>query len=1024
MSRAESFLRGGTPCTEVPELIDVLSSAGKLYTRWRFVAYYPQRWLHDTVENRMTAPLYFLVFAAATAAGADAVDAGAYSPISTAVGNSVQDARSPTTHPNSPPLAHENEASEWHLLCHTVLPNGAIPHESIQRDGVADNGSGGGGGGRSASIGSAAESVTVGGGGVGALRTLLRTLPSGLHPSVSLEWLSVMDGQAYQRMGLMSQAIFESTVAPAVAEVLGRHWKPRSYTPVGGGNNEEEIKASLVACAHYVHNSRCASSVNFVRRDASAPSLGMEKRATSDAAVRPFVDSVVRAVARWITSVASLRTLTTDASVPALPQTCRDVLYPAVSSLPRCLYTSLFVEAEHVTALPSAPLADPETLTGMAKLRAERDAGIAQWKQKVGEYTSFTLPGVAGGAPSSACPSPSPAATRPFRHVILLQRPIEDKKHIDVDNRDAGPLAPQPIGAELHLLQDRGDVLYTLEQLGNRSNIHFLYVDTLPDDGEVLVQLTPVEGTPFDDLEAYFQCVPTDSPVLTAAPASRCADSCCGVVVPRVLFRRPTGKTQKVNPIATAQVEVEVLPPTAEMTAAAVAALHFLAAHVEELKGSDGGSPALPPCAAASSFNTKPPRGYTLKVPPVDLALVPSKKCGWCGRRREALLRCGSCKTVLYCCKRHQALDWKEGSHKVECKLWRHARELHECVVERWAAGTSLTWKERNPRDARAGPVQKGKGWSCAATLVQFIKDVETEAARHGVKGLDGLSGGVFNIHVTGVDSASLDEFLRVVADQLGELAHTPHQYRVLLCADAFSDAQRNAVWAVWRSPTGDQEAPLWLTPSTGILGDTWHSKGSNEEATGPAACVALVRCYGVKYHNVNRGDCGSGDSPSAILSFGPFNGEGCTYLNAALEVFAGQDVGTLPLRLVDSSYVGAVRTRDALHARLRSSDVCPAATKSRASELITQAKEREGAEVCDAAAQTYVASGGQRHPFQIVFNDAGAVAQEVTETETPPTMNSSEAAAVARETREARAGSAVPHFVNSYMFDAYPSDF
>ncbi|KPA81082.1 hypothetical protein ABB37_04440 [Leptomonas pyrrhocoris] len=1007
MSLAESFLRGGTPCTEVPELAEVLSSIGTTYKHWRFVAYYPQRWLHDDVANRTTAPLYFLVFAAPERRASAGISS---SSVSAAKKQWEESPQAASSHAAS---LHQMDNAAWHLLCYTVLPNGAIPHETYECEGINDCGSGG-----------VREGVTSGGGGVGALRTLLRTIPAFLHPSASLEWFSVVYGQAYCRMGLMSEPVFEDTVAPAVAEALIRFWKPRHGSVVG---EEKQDFVSVVTSAHYVHDGHCVKTIDLTR-DNAFTSLHPIRHVAADAGVHSFVEEVVRAAAQWMLSTASstaVRSLTGDASVPSLPDEGKNLLHPIVAMLPPCLYTSLFVEADHVKAARGAPLVDPASVTGLARLRAERDAGVAQWKGKIGEYTTFTLPD---------CPASS---TRAFQHVILLQRPIVEKRHVDVDNRDPGPLTPQPIGAELHLLQDRGDVLYTLEQLGNRANIQFLYSDTLPDDGEVLVQLSPVEGTPFCDLETYFRGVADDAPVLHSAPASRCAGSCCGVVVPRVLYRRPTGKAEKANPIATAQAGVEVLPPTTEMVKAAAAALQFLAAHAEEINNEADSPATVTPSssAVAAPPSAVPPRpGYTLRVPPVDLSLVPPKKCGWCSRRREVLLRCGSCKAVTYCCKRHQELDWRQGTHKTECKLWRHARELHERVVERWAASTPLTWRVAEPAgDTQEELVQKGSGWSCAATVAQFIKDVGAEASSHrGVPRPGGFSGDVWSIHVAGFEPNCLAEFVRAAMDQFSCFDDGTRQYRVLLCADTFTDAQRNAVWAVRRSP-GLGQPRVWRTPSTGVLGDAWHCKGGNEAETRSAACVALIRCCGVKYHNVDRGSgkddvAGLGERPSAVISFGPFNGEGCTYLNAALEVFAGQDVGVVPLRLVDSSYVGAARTRDALMARISSSDACVATAKSRASELVSRAKEKESAEVQDDAAPAYMASAGRHLPFQILFNDGGAVAREVT-AGTPTTngvdgAGGTAATATASEVGKARAGGAMPHYANSYLFDVFPSEF
>lgn len=44
-----------------------------------------------------------------------------------------------------------------------------------------------------------------------------------------------------------------------------------------------------------------------------------------------------------------------------------------------------------------------------------------------------------------------------------------------------------------------------------------------------------------------------------------------------------------------------------------------------------------------------------------------SLKCGFCGI--AATMKCGGCKTVFYCGKEHQKLDWKK-THKSRCKSY------------------------------------------------------------------------------------------------------------------------------------------------------------------------------------------------------------------------------------------------------------------------------------------------------------------------------------------------------------------
>ncbi|KAK7201366.1 MYND finger containing protein [Novymonas esmeraldas] len=943
MWQAAPFLRGGTPTTTLSELVEVLSSASPSYSRWRCVACYPRRWCHDAVANDLTAPVFFFLFGA-------------------------REERRLVTATAAADGAGSSIGSAWHLLYRSVVSDGAVPAETFASgDGTGMNDGGGGGG------------------GIGALRVLLREVPAGLLPSRGLEWYSVARGIAYECMGLLSATVFTRTLVPALCDVLGKCWRPLAHGAEDAGVDRAPHTPSHFA-AHYVVD---GGSVEVVH-------LLVEGRCTSASAAAPpaspvhlaFVTEVVDAAVQWMCAG---QKVATDASAPSITETGWHILYPLMSSLRACLYTSLFL-ADGARGGETAQLriadADVQALSGLARLRAERDAGAAEWRRQVGQYVAFTLPAAHGCVGA--------ADERPFQHVLLLQRPIVAKTPIGVDNRDTGPLTPQPIGAELHLFQDRGDIHYTLEQLGNRANVRFCMEDALHDDGELLVQLTPVEGVPFSDLEAYFTLVPAASAARASGAAAQCAGSCCAAVVPRAVFRRPTGRVSKANPVAHALPEVEVMAPTTAMLHAAAAALECVSAELEEVpRRTDAGAAPVP--------------GYTLRMPAVDFSALPERKCGWCGRRREVLQRCGGCKAVSYCSKRHQALDWKEGVHKAECKLWRRARELQESVVAPWAAA----FRARSRAAARTG-----HGWSCAATLVQFLVDVNASGAVTPASPSSSSPGdAVVSVHVAGdIGADCVDAFVRSFADD-ADLRHAlaacaeGRQYRVLVCSPTLAPEQRGVVWAVGRS----EEKTLWQTPATGVLGDAWHCEGANAASTHPASALALLRLCGTPYHALER-HRGSGDAehPRAVLFFGPANGDGCTYLTAALEVFAGHDVGLTPLRLVDSSYVGALRTRAALAARVANSELCPANVKRRVAALVATA--------CKAEAPVEVSSSGGGDPasardsFVVRFNADGAAPPA-------PAADVASTRPASGPTSAATASCAVMPVSNCFLWDVMPAD-
>lgn len=50
-----------------------------------------------------------------------------------------------------------------------------------------------------------------------------------------------------------------------------------------------------------------------------------------------------------------------------------------------------------------------------------------------------------------------------------------------------------------------------------------------------------------------------------------------------------------------------------------------------------------------------------------------SAPCEWCNEETQTNMRCSGCALVHYCCREHQAKDWK--NHKAFCKRYRKPEE-------------------------------------------------------------------------------------------------------------------------------------------------------------------------------------------------------------------------------------------------------------------------------------------------------------------------------------------------------------
>ena len=53
-------------------------------------------------------------------------------------------------------------------------------------------------------------------------------------------------------------------------------------------------------------------------------------------------------------------------------------------------------------------------------------------------------------------------------------------------------------------------------------------------------------------------------------------------------------------------------------------------------------------------------------------------KCDHCGEAALHLRACSACKSVRFCSKTCQVLNWKEGGHKAQCKALAAARSQRQ----------------------------------------------------------------------------------------------------------------------------------------------------------------------------------------------------------------------------------------------------------------------------------------------------------------------------------------------------------
>lgn len=933
MSVPEIFLRGGIPCRSIEDW----KKFSTPYTRWRWVVCFPRLWSLDIRKNEVSSPMLHLLFGSNASCNEEEEDGG---------------------------------ISSWHLLL--LHPN----HHCVNalKDGLH----------------------TI-------MKPYMKEAPKGLFPQ-RMDVVAILKGNTHEKINLFTEDMWEgscSHIQDCLCECAGRKVEVMISSIVDG-----QLKLGS--------GNGFRAAKEFASLAWSAMDWGQRKHA-----------------------LVELR----DASLPGVPPTTSLIeLLFRVSPL---LYRGMFsgrggrdsgkpgkepllngaADSDSLSESSSPALMECKMSLSkgkMQKLRENKAAAARILKEKVGECTTFSFPFAVRGS----------AASKLF-HVLLWQKPVVKKIAVqDTEDLDPGPLSPQPFAAELHIYADRGEPLYLQQYIRDvASTLDFCFDDILHEAGEILVQLSPVEGVPFDILDEFIVSVEekmnlpraqrsteesvantTNSMEVAAGTLSSASphlfsskpflsDSCSGFVFPRVVRRAPTGNTAKLNPMTRTRTEVKCFPPTSDDVEIAMAALETLSQHiyapVSEGIDQDEGKQRKdnwPQHVADGAFFSHTPRKYMIdsdRLPEVYFSPIPSSlctsaldvvvagnpgsspSCEWCQRRLEKLLQCSGCKMVFYCSKRHQLMDWKERHHRLECKWWKRGWEWMRSDVgpftaervstEPWRTDSlavsyarsvfsflqtvAKEWNQEASNEGMTGGECSGKEAKEYFLLYILLRDLSLTASSDGSSSesrlplakefLEALeenfaqryscsTGAIPNVRVPTNEgpTATMTPSLQ------GTARNSSSQIRCVLVCSTFSDSERNTVWTVQ-----GEDGKALLRPPTGVLGDIWREGEATESElpTGHRGVqewdssrpLFLCRVTNSSMHELlpSRSTIASTRrTPDAVISFGPCNGAGLSYLNSSVEVAANQLAGLVPTRWIESSYVGALRTQRAIYQRVMNS--------------------------------------------------------------------------------------------------------
>lgn len=962
MSLIQTFLRGGTPSHSLEDW----KKFSTQYSRWRWAVVFPRFWSLDIRKNALSSPVVHMLF------GTN----------------------------NSSSASEEDDLSSWHLLL--IHAN----HHSVD---------------------TLKQGMHI------VMNSYLKETPVGLLPH-QIDVVAVVNGSTHEKINLFSKELWKASCS-FIEGSLRETWATKTVKTI---YCIEDGKLTM------------GNTKNF-----PAPEL---------------FASLAWNVVNWVREKKFFFEEMRDASLPDIPPTSSlmDVLF-RINPL---LYRGVFVSQNtHVSSINKRDLSlhppnevknssnsfEPLSNTNekvsnelIQKTTANKEAALLALNKRVGECTTFSF------SFPNASSSSSFSFSGKMYHALLWQKPIVEKVPLEhTDNLDPGPLSPQPLSAELHIYTDPGEPLYLQQCMRDVAyTLDFSFDDILHEEGELLVQLSPVEGVPFDVLDRFLESLEhkvtvlkcsttaktseesTDQKtpssnhssdegrqfsqpdVLSSAPFLK--DSCSGFVFPRVIRRIPTGSTTKLNPMTRTRAEVKVLPPTEEEIEVAAVAILTVSQHVQLVSAtakesdeekSQQKDTTLEQLRASfsspSSFKVPPryvlnsdslpeiffsPTFISLRSFASNTSFTPSSmsalSCEWCQRQREKLLQCSGCKMAFYCGKRHQAMDWKERQHKMECKWWKTAWEqmrdnllpftTQQLTTEPWRqdslafsyASTVFSflqtvvkeWEQGSSDDTVASskvlPEKNGKKFFTVYILLRDLtlpgcassttneNGVTTPFAERFLKALRQKYAREFSLwNRTSVDETSPTSTFTMTSktSSLGttKVTNTPLQVRCVLLCNNFSDSERNDVWSLQR-----ESGEVLLRFPTGILGDIWREGEISQSDDSLAFSLAsansdssmplfLCRVTNSSLHDllsINPSiDVKSKSIPDAMLSFGPCNGNGLSYLTSSVEVAANQLIGRVPTQWIESSYVGCLRTQRAVFQRITNSLV----TQSRVKEYI-----------------------------------------------------------------------------------------
>ena len=500
------------------------------------------------------------------------------------------------------------------------------------------------------------------------------------------------------------------------------------------------------------------------------------------------------------------------------------------------------------SVLPAISLAEPAMIARlMAVLKELRDRAL-ELDPIVPPHVALR-PKAVGYTFQANCSTDSSQ----YRHCVALQNPpwIEPTSHSS-DNMVIGPILPQGPGVSFRLYRDAGDALHLCEHfskhtIDNTDNV-------LHSDGELVGQVTcHPQGAHFDDL-LYF----SDA----AAPLLRLYLSC------------PTGEVRRITPVDSMSMALARSPPSLEMLQSFIAAAEaFL----------DSVTTAV--CAGETKFVLSED-----KLPPLDIP-KDMRRCGWCDRPRERLLRCSACRIAYYCCKPHQANDWK-GSHKAECAILKQQAQFYEAhVASRIAVSCGLP---------SSGAASVCSTW--AHVVQPLLRDVLARPILLHLLIPPEVMEGEQEDAITFLEQLAAGGCFR--ADDVATCL------RVVLCCSALPQSARNNCFSI------NDDGTCALLQPTGALGDSWYeARGLVEDSR-----HVTVKVTDEKYHHFMSKFLDHHDvcRPNIVVSVGHPNGEGMSYFTAAAEIigetFLGQN--DTKVLVLEPSQVSLRRTQEAIIGR------------------------------------------------------------------------------------------------------------